>query len=576
MAGQPGISLDNCTIPDKPVCHGLQTLPRTHHVKAELHFAETQRLEALRGYDILDTPREAEFDDIVEVVSAICETPISVINLIDSGRQWFKAEVGLGVRETPIDSSFCAHAILQPDLFVVPDTTKDARFCDNPLVTGEPRLRFYAGALLESPDGLPLGTICVLDYVPRDLNEKQRALLRLMSKQIMKLLELRRLNARERELRLEAEALVRERTEADARLLQLNEELERKIIQRSQVRGRTWQVSPDLLGALNSKGYFETSNPAWKNLLGWSEEEVASMSIFELLHPDDVERTRVGFNLTLEGHPAIRFPNRYRCKDGSYRWISWVGIPEDGFVYCSGRDVTEEMEAQASLLSERETAALRDQFIAVLGHDLRNPLASIDAGTRLLLKTRLDDKAKALVGMMQNSVGRMSNLISNVLDFARGKLGGGFVIERTTDQPLQPVLKVVADELASSNPNRAIELNFAFADPIDCDCERIGQMFSNLLANALTHGASDKPIRVDATAGEGTFRLSVSNAGPPISPAIMKSLFLPFRRGEGNKQGLGLGLFIASEIARAHGGALTVVSSEHETRFTFEMPLIGS
>ena len=454
-------------------------------MKAELHFAETQRLEALRGYDILDTPREAEFDDIVEVVSAICETPISVINLINSGRQWFKAEVGLGVRETPIDSSFCAHAILQPDLFVVPDTTKDARFCDNPLVTGEPRLRFYAGALLESPDGLPLGTICVLDYVPRDLNEKQRALLRLMSKQIMKLLELRRLNARERELRLEAEALVRERTEADARLLQLNEELERKIIQRSQVRGRTWQVSPDLLGALNSKGYFETSNPAWKNLLGWSEEEVASMSIFELLHPDDVERTRVGFNLTLEGHPAIRFPNRYRCKDGSYRWISWVGIPEDGFVYCSGRDVTEEMEAQASLLSERETAALRDQFIAVLGHDLRNPLASIDAGTRLLLKTRLDDKAKALVGMMQNSVGRMSNLISNVLDFARGKLGGGFVIERTSDQPLQPVLKVVADELASSNPNRAIELKFAFADPIDCDCERIGQMFSNLLANAL-------------------------------------------------------------------------------------------
>jgi phosphoserine phosphatase RsbU/P len=542
-------------------------------VKAELHFAETQRLAALRGYDILDTPREAEFDDIVEVVSAICETPISVINLIDAGRQWFKAEVGLGVRETPIDSSLCAHAILQPDLFVVPDTTKDARFCDNPLVTGEPRLRFYAGALLETPDGLPLGTICVLDYVPRDLNEKQRALLRLMARQIMKLLDLRRLNARERELRLEAEALVRERGEADARLLQLNEELERKISQRSQVRSRTWQVSPDLLGALNSKGYFETSNPAWKSMLGWSEEEVASMSIFELLHPDDVERTRVGFNLTLEGQPAIRFPNRYRCKDGSYRWISWVGVPEDGLVYCSGRDITEEMEARDSLLGERETAALRDQFIAVLGHDLRNPIASIEAGTRLLLKTPLEDKAKEILGMMQNSVGRMSNLISNVLDFARGKLGGGFVVERTTNEPLQPVLKLVADELVSTNPHRAIDLSFAFADPIDCDRERIGQIFSNLLANALTHGAPDKPIRVEATADEGTFRLSVSNSGPPISPAIMKNLFLPFRRGEGSKQGLGLGLFIASEIARAHGGALTVVSSEQETRFTFQMPL---
>src|ERR1700731_4770666 len=109
---------------------------------------------------------------------------------------------------------------------------------------------------------------------------------------------------------------------SEARLRELNAELERKVIERAQARGLTWQLSPDLLGALNSKGYFETSNPAWYTVLGWSEEEVASMSIFELLHPDDVEHTRAGFELTLVGQPAIRFANRYRCKDGSYRWIS--------------------------------------------------------------------------------------------------------------------------------------------------------------------------------------------------------------------------------------------------------------
>jgi PAS domain S-box-containing protein len=207
-------------------------------------------------------------------------------------------------RETPIDSSICAHAILQPGLFVVPDTTKDERFLDNPLVAGDPRLRFYAGALLETPDGLPLGTICVLDYVPRELNDKQKAFLRLMARQIMKLLELRRLSAREYEQRIRAEALAREGIEAEGRLQRVNDELERRIIERSQVRGRTWQVSPDLLGALNSKGYFETSNPAWKSMLGWNEEEVASMSIFDLLHPDDVERTREGFNLTQQGQPG--------------------------------------------------------------------------------------------------------------------------------------------------------------------------------------------------------------------------------------------------------------------------------
>ena len=119
------------------------------------------------------------------------------------------------------------------------------------------------------------------------------------------------------------------------------------MIERTQARGVTWQVSPDLMGALNSKGYFETSNPAWKSVLGWSEEEVAALSIFELLHPDDVERTRVGFNLTQIGQPALRFQNRYRCKDGGYRWISWVGVPEDGMVYCTGRDITEEKAAEA-------------------------------------------------------------------------------------------------------------------------------------------------------------------------------------------------------------------------------------
>jgi C4-dicarboxylate-specific signal transduction histidine kinase len=166
-------------------------------VEAALHSAERERILALRSYGILDTPREAEFDDIVRVVSAICETPISAINLIDQDRQWFKAEVGLGIREAPLPASICAHAILQPGLLIVPDMLNDRRFSDNPLVVGEPHLRFYAGALLETDQGLPLGAICVLDYKPRQLNENQQDLLRLMASQIMKLFELRRKNAEE-------------------------------------------------------------------------------------------------------------------------------------------------------------------------------------------------------------------------------------------------------------------------------------------------------------------------------------------------------------------------------------------
>ena len=152
---------------------------------------EAARLAALRSYDVLDTPREQDFDDIAELASAICGTPIAVVNLIGEDRQFFKAEVGLGIRETPLDSSFCARAILEQDFLLVPDATRDSRFDCNPLVTGEPHLRFYAGALLKTDAGLPVGTVCVLDYRPRDLTEVQIKTLRVLARQAMAQLELR-------------------------------------------------------------------------------------------------------------------------------------------------------------------------------------------------------------------------------------------------------------------------------------------------------------------------------------------------------------------------------------------------
>lgn len=156
------------------------------------HPDEAQRLAALYGYDILDTPREPDFDDIVNLASEICEAPIAVINFVDRSRQWFKAEKGLGVNETPLDVSICAHAILQPNLFVVPDTLQDPRFASNPLCVGEPHLRFYAGALLESTERFPIGTLCVLDYEPRQLTPFQSRALQVLARQVMAQVELRR------------------------------------------------------------------------------------------------------------------------------------------------------------------------------------------------------------------------------------------------------------------------------------------------------------------------------------------------------------------------------------------------
>jgi two-component sensor histidine kinase len=157
------------------------------------NWEESDRLAALRSYDVLDTPPEPAFDSLVRLAAHVCSTPMAAINLLDDRRQWFKAEVGWSLRETALEVAICAKAILQPGLFIVPDATKDPRFASNPLVTGRPHIRFYAGALLETPDGLPLGTLCVLDHQPRELNQHQQAALTTLAAQVMSQLELRRI-----------------------------------------------------------------------------------------------------------------------------------------------------------------------------------------------------------------------------------------------------------------------------------------------------------------------------------------------------------------------------------------------
>jgi signal transduction histidine kinase len=229
---------------------------------------------------------------------------------------------------------------------------------------------------------------------------------------------------------------------------------------------------------------------------------------------------------------------------------------------------------EANLLSERESGNLREQFVAVLGHDLRNPLASIAAAGRVLSRMAVPQEARPVIALIGNSVDRMSGLIDNVTDFARGRLGGGLVLDRQDAVPLRPMLEQVMAEMRFAHPDRMIESDLDAVGSLRCDPGRIGQLLSNLVSNALTHGAADRPVRVEARMEE-SFELSVRNAGEPIPPSVLGSLFKPFFRGSAgrNDQGLGLGLYIADEIARAHGGTLNAASTAEETRFTFRMPV---
>ena len=275
--------------------------------------------------------------------------------------------------------------------------------------------------------------------------------------------------------------------------------------------------------------------------------------------------------------PVIANAAERRAADGALLFTAVVVLKATDRRRYERQLVDSRSELQKGLATERETAELREQFIAVLGHDLRNPLAAISAGARILQRSGALQQQKELrvVDMINSTVTRMSDLIDNIMDFARGRLGGGITLNRDANRPLEPVLEQVVDELRTASPQRLIETSFEIADPINCDRTRIGQLASNLIGNALTHGAPDQSVRVGANTQSDEFKLWVANAGEPIPEAAMQRLFEPFFRGDvrDSRQGLGLGLHIASQIAQAHGGRIEVTSTPDETRFVFRMPL---
>lgn len=229
--------------------------------------------------------------------------------------------------------------------------------------------------------------------------------------------------------------------------------------------------------------------------------------------------------------------------------------------------------SQALLDAARAEGALREQFVAVLGHDLRNPIAAMGAGLRLLGREGTTEAGARLMDLMQGSLGRMTGLVDDVLDFARGRLGGGLPVALRDGIDLGPLFAQILAELGSIHPDRVLHQAMAPLPPLRCDGRRMGQMLSNLVGNALTHGAQDGPIHVGAEVLGDRLRVWVANGGAPIPPATLDRLFEPFARGAGSGDGLGLGLFIAAEIARAHGGTLRARSDAAETCLTFEMPL---
>ena len=301
---------------------------------------EAERLAALEQMDIMDTAPEQQFDGITQLIQNICDVPVALVSFVDEHRQWFKSKVGLNLCETSRDIAFCDYTIEQRDIFEIPNAQDDPRFMANPLVVGEPYIRFYAGAPLRTKEGYNLGSLCVIDYKPRQLNALQREALRTLADEVVSQME----------LRLQKQELA-----------QKQEEIAwyQNLVESSGEMSIVADVEGNILHGNNSITEF----------LGYSVEELRQHKTWEFVHPDDLPNTQEA-TLPASGDSSINaYIIRWRDRHGEYRWLSWTGTLRAGKWYASAQDITEqrywqEKAEQESARSEHVLANISEAFIS--------------------------------------------------------------------------------------------------------------------------------------------------------------------------------------------------------------------
>ena len=356
-------------------------------------WTEDERLSALRGYEILDTEREPAFDDVTALVARLCDAPIAVINLIDANRQWFKSEVGLGVRETPLETSFCRHALLEEDRLVVPDTASDDRFACNPLVTGADGLRFYAGVLLKTEEGLPLGTLCVLDSRPRPegLTEVQSQALEVLARQVMGMLNLRRAIAAGRRGDDDLQRAMDALAESEARFRAIADSMPQMV----------WSTRPD--------GFHDYYNARWYEFTGVPPGSTDGEGWNGMFHPEDQERAWARWRDCVNSGEPYEIEYRLRRHDGVYRWTLGRARPirnEAGeitrwFGTCTDIDDLKRADHAKELLSQE------------LSHRIKNIFAVVSA--LIALSARQHPEARAFATAVRTRI----NALARAHEFVR-------------------------------------------------------------------------------------------------------------------------------------------------------------
>ncbi len=539
------------------------------------------RVQALHAYGLLDTPRIPGFDDLAMLARAVCGTRYAVVNLVDAGRQWFMAEVGFGVRELPLENSICAHVMLEGRLIEITDLTQDVRFSRNPLITSGPELRFYAGAPLVSPDGHVLGALCVLDQVSMRLDESQKQALAALGRQVMSQMELWRQGTllRQRAAELQDALARRDRAEAVQRDLEADH---RFIIDHALAA----QVVHDGDGAVTF------CNRMACELLGMSQEQlrgrVPADPAWHFLHESGdvlaqehypisvVARTRealtgyvVGVVRFSGAAPVWALVNAYPQLDADGRIARTV---------VSFVDITARKHAEERL---RDADQRKDEFLAMLAHELRNPLAPVSTAAQLLQRVPGDEaRVRSASAIISRQVEHMRRLVDDLLDVSR--VTRGLVQLQLEPLDMKQVVAAATEQVRPLIEARGHALTTCITSdfvPIAGDHTRLVQVMANLLNNAAKYTAPDGQIVLQVGVEGDEVVVSVRDNGSGIEPRLLPHVFELFTQAERtpdrSQGGLGIGLALVKSVVEHHGGRVEAASSGagRGSRFTVRLPL---
>lgn len=496
---------------------------------------ENQRLKALEYYEIMDTQTEERFDNLTKLASEICQTPIALVSLLDENRQWFKSKVGIDVNETPRDISFCQHAILDKEVFEVPDATKDDRFSQNVLVLDDPSIRFYAGQPLITSDGYALGTLCVIDKAPKKLEPHQVNALKILAKEVTQLIEARKLTMELTEYK------------------------------------KFFTMSLDFLCIAGTDGYFKKLNPSFSEKLGYTEEELLSKPFTDFVHPDDIDATIFETHKLSKGYTSIGFENRYRKKDGSYINMHWTCQPDPitGELFAVAHDISELRTLEQELTRSNEHL---DQFAYIVSHDLKAPLRAISTLATFLeedLDGKLDDVSKKNLDLLHSRVDRMNNLIKGILDYSRAGR------EKVTQSEINVSDLILETWKNLDNKGFNLELDSRFP-AVHFPKVQLEQIFQNLISNGIKyHHKNEGTIKIGYIDKGDIHIFTVEDDGPGIDKKYQKKIFEIFQtlQSKDEVESTGIGLSIVKKILNENGGNIWVQSEPGiGSKFFFSIP----